>query len=368
MSGKLKIYACSGIGEAQDPAQSWNYWTDNTSTLSNTQAVNTLLALINRNYIEVTRLRGMTEADKIANLNDIDVYVVCMKAAQRFADDPEQLRHAGRVIGSMMKAGDFNCDSLDNTVRDEHLDELLDRANAMYDQNGALQTDKAFVEWFEQTVVKRNKVGLSASEQQRMEKALQTVSGIGAANNSWKDADFAKYLLDAGEYFLYTYFTDAQLKQLPKVFTNKKKKQMQTYNYCKAGFVDVYGSENEMREIIRSGIIDRFTVQPEDVCKDIVEGKRSVSGVGQLATEVIVALIGAAVTIVTTLITAICQAIAKKNEAKYGSLDQQIIESSVPNEDDFDGLSKPSTQTAGSGKSWLTLGLIAAGAFLILKK
>jgi hypothetical protein len=71
MPGKLKIYACSGIGDVQDKAVA--YWTDNTRTIDNTQAVNTLLALINRNYIEVARLHGMSPVDKIANLNDIEL-------------------------------------------------------------------------------------------------------------------------------------------------------------------------------------------------------------------------------------------------------------------------------------------------------
>ena len=82
MANRLKIYACSGIGQTEQGT--WNYWLDNTETVNNTQAVNTLLALINRNYIEVTRLRGMSDADKIANLNDIDVYVLCL--TQRLND------------------------------------------------------------------------------------------------------------------------------------------------------------------------------------------------------------------------------------------------------------------------------------------
>ena len=46
MSEKLKIYACSGIGST-DPQKPVEYFTDGTSTVSNTQAVNTILARIN---------------------------------------------------------------------------------------------------------------------------------------------------------------------------------------------------------------------------------------------------------------------------------------------------------------------------------
>ena len=74
MANKLKIYACSGIGNEN---VRYTYWLDNTKTVSNTMAVNTLLALINRNNIEILRLVTMTNEQKLANLNDIDVYVLC---------------------------------------------------------------------------------------------------------------------------------------------------------------------------------------------------------------------------------------------------------------------------------------------------
>ena len=80
MSGKLKIYACSGIGST-DAQKRVGYWLDGTNTLSNTQAVNTLLARINEKYIAATRLTDIGKGEKIALLNDVDLLQVALEAA-----------------------------------------------------------------------------------------------------------------------------------------------------------------------------------------------------------------------------------------------------------------------------------------------
>ena len=46
MRDGLKIYACTGFGVGTAPEQ-FNYWLDNTETITNTKAVNSLLAEIN---------------------------------------------------------------------------------------------------------------------------------------------------------------------------------------------------------------------------------------------------------------------------------------------------------------------------------
>ena len=372
----MKIYACTGIGDVQSK-QEWNYWTDNTETVNNTQAVNTLLALINRNYIEVTRLLNITPAEKIANLNDIDVYVVCLDAARRFAEKPELLKRAGYVIAGMMEKGEFDCDSLDNTERDAHLDQLLAKAETGYADEATPEVKSDFVTWYQQTVIDRNRIVIPAKEREEIQAVLKKsaakIQGIGELD--WRNnAELSKYLLKGSEYFLYTYFTDAQLNRLTakqrRPFIVKREKQRKTYNYCKSLFVDVYGSENEMREIIRAGIINYFTVTPENVCEDIVSGKRKVDGVGQLITEAIASIIVAAITAVATIIVAICEAVAKKNESKYGAIDKAAVESSIPDASDFDGLGfgdETGTHTPKS-KTWLWIAAVAAGALLLFNK
>lgn len=368
MAERLKIYACSGIGETDK--MPIGYWLDDTDTISNTQAVNTLLAKINTARIMANRLLTISREEKVALYNEIDWMLVALDAAKRFKDDNEKLYHAGEVISAMAYDGAFESDSMNISERESRTEELIKQANEMYGDDAIKSNDPEFMAWWKNTIVARNKVGLNSGQQQNSRKALkkaaEKIKGIGAADESWKENnDLAEYLLKGSEYFLYTYFTDAQLAKLPGVFKIKRQRQLRTYNYCKSMFVDIYGSEEDMQDIIAAGITDYFSTTPEQVCEDIASGKRKVSGIG-IATEIIVALISAAVTIVTAVISAICAMVAQTNVAKYGAMDRQVVESSVPNPEDYDGLNFD----GGTGKSssWLPVAAIAAGLLLLLKK
>ena len=356
MAEKLKIYACSGIGTAQSDAPV-RYWTDGTNTISNTQAVNTILAKINLLYIQATRMIGLSTEDKIAIYNDIDWLSVALDLVRRYKDDEAKLRRAGLVISAMAQDGDFAFDNLDADKREEHLEYLMSKANDLCNDDMELPaSDEAFSEWWETNVMTRNKVGYNFGQQQVIRKALKkAVSGIGKVNPSWQnDADLAEYLTKGSEYFLYLYFTDAQLAKLPYAFKKKAKRQLGTYNYCKDLFVGVYGSEKEMKEIIRAGIVDYFQASPEDVCADIVSGKRQVSGIG-LATEAIVAIINGIFALVSGIIVAICTMVAQTKVAEYQAIDQAAINASTPNGDDFDGLGFGSSSKLSSLLPWIAI-------------
>ena len=373
MAEKLKIYACSGIGSTDGK---YTYWLDNTQTVSNTQAVNTLLAHINSLYTRITYLHGISDQEKIQALNEIDWMCVALDAAQKFTDDDQKLYHAGEVISVMIQDGAFDFDSLDNTERDQHLDELLSRAAEMYADPDIKTEDLGFMEDWQSLVVDRNKVGLSKQQQQVSKKALaKAVKGLGKVDESWKEnEDIAQYLTKAGTYFLYLYFTDEQLAKLPDVFKKKRQRQERIYNYCKAYFVDVYGSEAEMQEIIRTGIVQEFKEQPEDLCVAIAEGKKK--GVGVITTAIVIG-IKELITIITivagvliAVVAAICDCVYKSNVAKYAAMDSKIINEGVPDPDDYEGLSFEGTALGTGTKktNWLTVGLIGAAALLLLKK
>lgn len=367
MADKLKIYACSGIGDSENAAQPkmLGYWLDSTNTISNTQAVNSLLVQINSNRIKAYRLQTITAAAKIDCLNRMDFYYVCLLAARRFEKDNEALYRAGAVIAKMYDDGMFLDLNLDD--RETHLAELIAHANSAFDSDETIEfVNKTIEAWWNKSVIARNKNGLNFGQQQNLRKALkksaEKISGIGAVDESWKDdPDLAKYLNKGSEYFLYLYYTEDQLKKLPAIFRIKKEKQMTTYNYCKQLFVDVYGTEEDMQDIIYHGIMDYFGATPEEVCNDIIKGKIKPVGI---ATEVIVALIGAAVTLITGIITAICSMVAQTNIAKYGALDEEIVNSSVPNEDDYNDVNWNPTKKS----NWLLLAVAGIAAVLLLKK
>ena len=137
---------------------------------------------------------------------------------------------------------------------------------------------------------------------------------------------------------------------------------MQTYDFCKQLFVDVYGSVEEMQDIIYAGIVDYNGATPYEVCAQIVK-EANTQGIGLTGAE-IVAVITAVLTFLGTIIAAICSSVAQTNIAKYGALDKEVVNSSTPDASDFDGLSMSSS---GDWTKYLPILAIAVGAYVILK-
>lgn len=368
MANRLKIYACSGIGET--PVQDYTYWTDNTNTVENTQAVNTLLVGINTFYTELKYL-NIDKEDKIWLLNQIDLYTVCLEAAKRYNKHYSTLQKAGKVIGAMVKRGDFEFDELNESKRDEHLDKLIEAAQDEWESDLKIEdSDPEFDGWWNENIVLRNQVGLDAAQQDTTRKALaKGVKGLGKVDESWKDnEDISQYLTKAGTYFLYLFFTDEQLAKLPNVFKVKRAYQTKIYNYCKGYFVDVYGSEEEMQDIIRNGIIQEFKETPEALCEGIASGKKKGIGSITLATTMTITELISILTIVAgviaSIITAICDCVYKSNVKKYEAMSKATIDGGVPEASDCDGLNLNGSKLGKkSDNKWLW---IAGGVAALL--
>ena len=375
MSNKLKIYACSGIGDVvADAEKPLGYWSDDTNAISNTQAVNTLLAIINSRNITVQRLLNITPQKRLDYLNDIDMLSIALHAAKKYQNDVDALHRAGMVIDKLLQEGDFDFYSL--AGREDHLDTLFGKFEDMMSDGFAIENPSAeFMSWWKTTVEDRNKVGFNFGEQQNIRKALKkAVSGLGAVDESWKEnEDLNEYLFNGGKYFLYTYLTDAQLNAMPLIFKAKKAGQVRIYNYCKAFFVDIYGSEEEMQEIIRASIVDQFQEEPETLCETIYENeKRGAKGTGGvvLAATMTIAELIQIITIIAgiliAIVTAICECVYKSNAKKYEALNQKLIDDSCMDENDYNqlenGLNRASTSNI------LTWGLLGAGLVYLLGK
>lgn len=376
MANKLKIYACSGIGDAGEQ-RGYSYWMDNTNTISNTQAVNTLLSLINLKYSEIQYLRNITDDEINKNLNAIDLYSVSLMYAESMSNNIDGLKHAGQVIGTLYANGLFNYDSIDENERDLHLDEIFDKVSkAMQDNEMPLAPADDFVKWWNSTIIERNKVGLTDRQQSAITEAMKD-GKIGA---SWQDnKELAQYLNNAGDYFLYTYFTDEQVNQLPRVFKTKRKQQKKVYNYCLPLFETTSGDKSQMDRIIRAKLVERYGEQPETICQLIVDGKIDVSGIGEAVTVTMVGTITLTefLTILTTIvipaliaiITAICDAVAKSKASQFAAIDQMAIDGGCPNANDFDGLlnDMPNANKPSDSKL-LAIAAGLVGLFLIFRK
>lgn len=380
MAGKLKIYACSGIGGTEK--RFVDYWLDGTNTIENTQAVNTLLVQINALRIDAMRTANLPQDEYINLLNEIDWRCIALDAAKRFYENPERLLYAGKVISAMARDGRFEYTETDEEKRKSHLEELLIIAEQYYIDQPSLQwDDQNWQGWWEKYVMKRNRYGLDHEQQQRaikqLVKSAEQIKGIGEVDERWKEnKDLSEYLLHGGTYFLYTYFTDEQLLKLPDVFTVKRKTQMNIYNYCKGCFVDIYGSEEEMQLIIYQSIKDQFGQTPEWICNKIITDGKLPDGMGEVITATttavvwgvteIIALISAILTFLGTIIVAILQFVSDREKNKYGKVDIDAAKAGTPNPEDFDGLDYPGKQSGSN--NYITLGIIGIALFLLLKK
>ena len=367
MSEKLKIYACSGLGVGETAeTKNFNYWTDGTQTLNNTQAANTLLAKINLALAELRCLKTLTDDERVKLINAINLYSVCLYFVRKYDSHYTQLEKAGRAIGALVAEGEF-----DHQITIENAENEANKAIARVNEiieNGeqTAEPDITFMTWWDDTIVARNTYGFDREQRDAIAQAVAAVKGVGVVDENWKNnEDIAQYLTKGSEYFLYLYFTDAQLAKLPRAFRVKAQKQMATYNYCKDVFVGLYGSEQDMQDIIRAGIIGYFGETPEEVCDEIASGKRE--GVGVLGPAEIVSIVTAILTFVATIITSLCSAVAQIKQAQYAAIDQEAINASVPSGEDYEGIDYSSLNSTDTNKL-ITWAAIGTGLLLLLRK
>ena len=307
MSNKLKIYICSGVGDTESPIQ---FTTEGTSAASNTQAMNKLLSLINMCAADSQLLTASPE-EKQECLRDMDIYSVCFYFARLYRNDRQKLMESGYAIARYIDDGRFNLYSVKLDEHGERVDSIIDGVQQLIDSEKYDQKEGLFIDWWKKEIVDGSVVGLSQSQIDAVENIEKKAAISG---NDWREnGDLNKYLNDAGSYFLYTYLTPEQLKRLPFVFAVKRKKQLEVYEYCKQAFVPIYGTEADLQRVISTGIKNKFKETPEDVCNDIINGK---TGIG-IATEIIVAIISAVVTILTALIPVILNVCAAIAAEKY---------------------------------------------------
>ena len=362
MANKLKIYACSGIGIGRTET-SFDYWTDNTNTANNTQAVNTMLANINLAYAEVQNL-NLSDKEALDKLNQIDLYTLALCCADSYSGQPDMLLRCGHVVGKMYADGKFLNNSFDNANRDGYLNELIGFANDyLNNDDDSIRASDEFMQWWDENIMQRDKVGLTEEQRGKIKKALKRVSGVGASYTD--NAELSKMLDNGADYFIYTYLSDEQINSIQdatrrRTFILKKRNQQQTYDFCKGLYTKMYGSEKKMQDVIRSGIIKSFKCTPEELAQSIAEG---VKGVGVLGIDDIIYIITAVGSILITIVTAICECVLKSNEAKYKSLDKSIITGGTPEASDYPG-GMPTPQK----KSWIWIAAAGVAAFLFLKK
>lgn len=352
MADRLRIYACTGVSGSEEQQMTYDYWRDNVNVLKQTQAVNTLMTYIDT-CDNTLKYEKLTKRQVIETLNKIDLYAVCIYYAQEYSGNKQMLSTAGQVIGAAVKAGLFTFNSTDAQDRDEYLDLLYEKMDKGIKDYLSLTTkgttkkidsDKTFDQWWLETVISRDKVGMSAAQydafMSNLRKGTKGISG----SEKWEDNEVLnKYLNHAGDYFLYLYFTPEQMAHLDtisNVFRKKRNYQQVVYNNCIAYYVNVYGSQEQMNQVIRNNIIETLGHTPEAICKKIASGEK-IQGVGGgivWTAAAIVKLIGIILTTIVSVISAILSYKKTVDAAKYQKFNESLLDQNAAEEADLKGM------------------------------
>ena len=354
MPNKLKIYACSGVG---DSSSQQGYWLDDTKTYSNTQAVNNLLSMVNLNLSKLNSLQMDSEA-RVELYNGLDLLVVALRLAQRYQSE-ERLTVAGNVLGYYVESGAFSLSSQDDKERAQHLDDTYGVVVQDIDQNCTYTVGDDWLLWWQMNVVELNHVGLTPEQQTAVEKA---VSGVGAISG-----DLNTYLNQSQDYFLYLFIPASEVGSWPKAIQQKRKKQQEIYDYCLKTYTAINGTEQSMQNIIRSSIIDTFGLTPEAVLRRIKAGKATepINGVGEpitLTATAIATIVSAVISAVVAIITVILQCVANVAVAKYAVPEDAT--SAIPETSDFDNFDG----IESNNSKLLIIGAAILGFVLFAKK
>lgn len=325
MSDKLKIYACSGVGSTtQDAKQLHSYWLDGTRTVSNTQGVNTLLALINLELAELNTL-PLNDHERLEKYNKLDLLTICLRVAQRYGDDEKKLALAGKAIGKLAQDGTLDCVDTDDDSRSAHLDAVYSRVLDMVASGQVGTTDPEFVEWYNTTILQANKVGLTKEQQ-------KAVQGVGATD----EQDPAYYISNSKDYFLYLYIPNDDIKNWKPIVAERRDKQREIYAYCVNCLQPLYGAATQqvLQAQIRKSILETFGTTPEKVLEGM-KGNKGVAGEPvTLSAMAIAAIIVTCIQVVGSIIAAVIACCAQVAAAKYS----QPINSAagIPDANDFD--------------------------------
>lgn len=369
MSNKLQIYACSGVEDNKRVG----FVLEDTNTATNTQAMNTLLTYMNLYATEIRCLKYLTDDEKAERFNKLDIFALSFYYARLYRQDKAALRDVGIVMSKLLADGKLWLDSADAKEHEAHVDDMIAVIDDMVATGEYTEPDESeFWDWWKERVVEASQEGLNKEQQEALISAEAQAQKIGATVKE-DYGDLNKYLYDGGTYFIYLYVAEDKLKDLTYVMRKKRRKQQEVYDYCRKCFTSIYGSEEAMQRVIRSGIIEDFGIQPEEVIESIFNGTIKDKSIGNipvvpvpepvtLSVQVIVAIILAIAFIIATLIVALCDYGAKVAVAKYTV--PESPEDAVIDESDWGGLKVKSN---GVDSNVVMIGLAAVAAFFLLK-
>lgn len=185
-------------------------------------------------------------------------------------------------------------------------------------------------------------------------------------NSGWyRNETLRKYLgtsKDGGcaEYFLYIFIPESDLAKYNATIYRKRQGQLKTYDYVREMFVGLnYGTESDLKAIIRRGIETTFGAPVENVLAGI-RGENS-KGVGPVLTATaIVSIVTAVLSFVVAIVTGVLEYCKAVKVAQYTAPTYQEVEDSAPAPGDIKNSKK--------GGNFLLFGALTGAALLIFGK
>lgn len=352
MANKLKIYMCSGVGAPKD---AYKLWLDDTNTTTNTQAVNRLLITINALNVDID-YRDLTKKEYIEHYNQIDVYVIALQFAKKYAGDNDAMERAGRIIQKYINDGKFSSQAVEDDARAANLDMLYNAISSDFTDGKDSKASGEFIAWWMASIIPYNHVGLTR-DQITKSREFMHAQGVGAPQKDY--GDITQYIYDSGQYFLYLFIPTEQAQKLPLFIREKIKIQRKTYDYVKETFVALYGTEQELQTLIRTNIIEHFKHTPEEAIAKLLKSK-GISGAEPISwtIEAVIMLVSLILSIVMSVLQVVLQYCATVEAARYAV--PENIEDGCPEGDDW--------KTTVDGSKLIKFGVIAAIVLLILKR
>ena len=198
----------------------------------------------------------------------------------------KEIKRMAYIIAGMVTDGNFTSPEINEDVRADRLDMLLDELKYRYDNDiRPTAYDKDTFDMFMTEVYPYNVIQ----------------SGIGSSIDSYQLAGEIK---KAGIYYIYTFIPDSEKSTHPAIVGDKRGKQQETFNWMSS--VNTIQTPGAMSLSIRSGIVARTGMTPEQYLAALKNGKQPDVAIGEPLTIIltVISIIGGLIAIFKALFPA----------------------------------------------------------------
>ncbi|MGN0187393.1 MAG: hypothetical protein ACI392_06580 [Paludibacteraceae bacterium] len=360
MSKGLEIYRLSGLPKVGDLNEvgRYAYWTNGTHEWTNTRAYNRLLSLVNLKMDEIVYLKGQNVADL---MNELDCYIVCLEGLTIAGTNYDNLMRAGTIINAMLTSDMFKQTFTDDTRRADNLDNLIATFTYTYNKNIEYNFTLDFEDWWIRLIrdnINTFPEAVKNNFQRAFVDGTKKIAGIGATDDK---KEFSEYIRNAGDYFLYLFIGDTEIRKYNKTIQMRYRKELELYKYVCNECQGMY-DEATVWTLIRNGVIRQYKMTPE---AKILQLNNVGNGKVGIAIEVLLTIISVVTTALATLLGVILDIVQVSLQYKYSAPVEEEL--GIPQTEDW-GLDSNTDDSNDGIKTFLLVGGIGLAGYYFLSK